>query len=342
MTAIRETAPIGGLRTARRCCACVLLALGVELLATRSRAECLDGGAAAFEAGRVMYEAKDYALACASFRQSYECDRAKPGRVFALALCEEELGRVSTAAGLYREYLALYEGLPPPRKQDHEVRARMAEEKLPALSIVIPRLTVARKRAPEGSRVTLDGNALPDGDIGRELDMDPGEHTVTLEIGGKRVIEQRVSLKRGDKKVVELAPVERAPPPPKAKAELPELTWDGGRARRIAGYTLVGASAAVAAVGIVTGAIAWSKRSYIFERCPKKKCQDDESFEAVSDVQALGAVSTVGVAIGAAGLVAGGLLLVTAPAPSGQGGRAPEPRGQAAGLGAVLTMGGAW
>jgi hypothetical protein len=194
--------------------------------------------------------------------------------------------------------------------------------------------------------VVLQGAAL-----GVALPVDPGEHVVVTRATGGAEREQRVSVALGEAQrgELELTPAgSLAAPAPSptaepgtdtAEASAAPLAADAGAApessdqpprsgssQRTWGWIVSGVGAAGVAVGSVTGVLVLLKKGTVNEECDGQECSPTGKAAADSGKQ-LGLISDIGFAVGAAGLVGGVVLLLTAPksAPPAPSARRLEP-----------------
>lgn len=184
----------------------------------------------AFEQGRQLLEAGEFAAACASFETSIKEDPNAPGTLLNLGLCNERLGKTATALGWFRkaQFRSAETGM-----TEYEEAAKTNTFSL-AVRVPTLKITFANPPPPGGS-VFLDSHQLSDLDLAR-VEIDPNvRHTVELRVEGKPPIQSEITLKDGEAKTVVIA----VPPPPKPVTTVVEI--DRGRTRRILAFALAGA-----------------------------------------------------------------------------------------------------
>jgi hypothetical protein len=269
--------------------------------------------------------ARHYDRACPALRKSFRVD-ARVQTLFAVAQCEDEAGRVTTAAAAYDDYLALHDRLSAVDRVAERERVGIAVARRAALEPLIPQVTFRLPpSAPEGLRVTRtmrDSSEAVDVALGVPLPIDPGEHFVATEAPGRPRWEKRFFVHNSDRITVDLS----VAPPDTARAVrfskplapvpvlLPPLD-PGPSAQRVAAYTTGGIGIAAVVVGAVTGGVVWGQMSTVTDNCKKQLC--NQAGEAAADTaKTLGVVSTVAFVVGGAGLATGIILYVTEPAPS--------------------------
>lgn len=209
----RRTVPITGMVTA------AILAYAGAARADESDAERL------FREGRALMLEGRFEEACPKIAESQRVE-PRVGTLLNLAVCHERRGRLALAWDEYQKALAQARG-------EHQVdRARLAEQRIATLE---PRLSWLRVTVPESPRdlaVTVDGTELEPAAVGISLPVDPGVHTIVAAAKGKgRVFEERVDLREGDRRHVNVEVVGASEGPPPSMAYEPLTATDGGGPR---------------------------------------------------------------------------------------------------------------
>jgi hypothetical protein len=293
------------------------LALAALLFTTPRAAHAQASAAEAlFEQGRAALAAGDLDTACARFRGSDQID-ASAGTRANLADCEQQRGKVATAWEVYGSALAM---LPPahPRRAFLQQRIAALEARLPKLVLTLapgaPKDTTVRE-----GEATLGASAT----FGVPLPLDPGVHRLTVLASGRAPRSVEVSLTEGKTTnlLVEAGAPEGAPPPvappPNANPVEPRAPGANPLEQHASpGPWIVGSiGAAGLVVGIVTGVVVLQKKAAT-SGCtdgPHPTCPTQAGVDAANLGRTLGPVTTVGLAVGAAGLLAGGLWLGLGP-----------------------------
>ena len=306
--------------------------LATLLLAASAAAEDTATAGALFEKGVADMEAKQFASACPALEESQRID-PRPGTLFTLAECLAQWGKVASAVARYQEYVDLVPLLSPQQQARHRDRVARARAELAKIKPTVPTLTlVLPASAPAGSTVTRNGETLGNAALGLPLPVDPGGYEIVTRAPGVSERRANVTLELGDAKRLDLemgAPLsapsaqpEPLPPVPpaavqgeqKAPAEPPREPSTGS-GRRTAAYVAGGIGIAGIAVGSVTGILVLGKKQTVSDNCLDHDC-NATGYAAATSGQSLGLVSTIGFGVGIAGLVVGGVLLLTGSEPT--------------------------
>jgi len=195
--------------------------------------------------------------------------------------------------------------LPPAQRDKHAERRRIATEKIGALGGLVPELTVrVPENAPADLVVKRNGTTVEATTYGIGRGVDPGDYEIVAELGGKRVYEHKFKLGERDRATVDVTLTRGGSAGPIGDEKKPAGESDGPTGLATAGYVVVGLGAASLAAGIVTGALAWSKKSTIEDSCVDRLCTQD-GLDAVSAGQNMALASTITFVAGLVGLAAG-------------------------------------
>lgn len=260
--------------------------------------------------GQELFDAGDYRGAVARLR---EADARFPAPTIKTAWAEahEKLGELLEARALYERIAE--EALDrdaPAEFRDAQAGARAA---LARLDKAIPKVAVELIGPPPPVlSLTLDRRAVSLSDD--PVRVNPGKHTLSIEMSGQPVETRRIDLKAGETRRIQIrwagakeepsAPPPAPPPPPEGRSvAAPAIAFGVG------GVGLV--------VGAIAGGVALSKMDGFRRRCgPELQCPASLSGE-LDGARVTGHVSTVGFAVAGAGAALGTLLLVL---PSRRGG----------------------
>jgi hypothetical protein len=160
--------------------------------------------------------------------------------------------------------------------------------------------------------VKIDGVTTADRLEGHPVELDPGLHTFTFERKGEAPAEAKLIVRPAEKARVVSVELSPAPPAPPAAAPSPEtrkveLAW----VRPIPASVYV--AGAVALVGLADFALAGALGHAKQQEIEGKNCSPFCSSADVADAKTRYAVADIGLAVGVAALVTGGVLVLTRP-----------------------------
>jgi len=237
--------------------------------------------------------------------------------------CEAKAGKIATALVHYEDYLNVVGNLPEAQKQRHAQRVDIARSQKKALAPEVPTLTLTvPKTAPSDLHVSRDGTELSAASLGVALPVDPGEHVVVTVVGAGPKQEQRIKVGKREKKTLEVQwkLAESSAPSATASAVATAIgTGDpaagektGTSGRRIGAYVTGSLGLAGLVLGGVTGGLALGSKGSVDANCPGKICNETGA-KALDSGRTMGLVSTVGFAVGGAGIAAALILWLTEP-----------------------------
>jgi len=236
-----------------------------------------------------------------------------------LGECYEKSKRLASAWVQYRGALSLAEAKADPRAAELRARVASLEPRLSRLKIDVP----ATARVP-GLKITRDGTELPEALWGTSLPVDGGVHMVeATSPGGSWKGETKVKEEHDDATiVVTLEPTRRgapeAPPsatPPAASTQAPPPAPVQASARRTTGLIVGGVGLVGLAVGGYFGLKTINKNSdsNADGHCNAANVCDKLGTSLRNDAKSAALLSDVFVGVGAAALVGGVVLFVSAP-----------------------------
>jgi hypothetical protein len=247
--------------------------------------------------GEKLVKSGDYQAAARAFEEAYQ---TLPNAIVLLKLadCRERLADYPGAVESLEKYLSEKPNAPDRASiEDHVAELR----RKPGIVTV--------KSTPAGAAIWVDDkdSALV---TPSDVELDPGEHKVTLKLLPYQSVDQSVVVEFGSKKMMDLTL-----PPPEAPKHLnaeatPAHTTDvepqktGSRKLGAPFWVAIGVTAAGAAVTTVFGVVALSKHSD-FEKTPRNSIADDGERAAV--------ISDIALGVAAAGAVTATVLFFTAP-----------------------------
>jgi len=254
-----------------------------------------------FFTGRGLMEGGRFAQACLKFAESYRLDPAA-GTLLNLAVCHEKEGKIASSWGEFRQALAEAKRANRPEREQlaKDAIARL-EPNLPFVTITVPK----EVRVP-GLVILRNGVPLLEAAWDTELPIDPGTNEITATAPDYKpekksvtaAIKQHVTITIDP---LELAPVERPPPP----------FWTAKR--KLGGGLFVG-GVVLTGVGTIFGVMALGNKTTSNNNCPtfdgELRCtQAGVSAESSGKTDAW--VSDFGIGLGVAALVTGGILFAT-------------------------------
>jgi hypothetical protein len=299
-------------RTLRRIAAVFLLSIAAVPVADAVAAEPTPQQIAkareTFRQGVSLEAANDWAGALSKFEDVAAVRMTPPVR-FHIARCKHRLGKLLEALGEYR--MAAHEASQSKDPKAPEVY-REANEGLAEVEQKIPKLIIIRGKGSEIGSISLDGVALGESSIGKEVPVNPGGHTIEFSAEGK-VNKVVVTLAESETRKIDLIqevaepaakPSASAPPPPPPPSAAPP---SGHGPWPWVAYGVGGAS--LIASGIFY-ALRSSAISDLESKCEGNKCP--ASLQDTSDKgKTYTTVANVTLGIGIVGLAAGTILLLT-------------------------------
>ncbi len=144
---------------------------------------------------------------CPAIERSYALD-PRPGTLFTLGECEAQRGRLATAMLHLGQFVEIVGALPPARQARYAPRKASAEKRVVELAPLVPKLVLRLPPdAPWTTEIKLDGELLDLRKLGVPHAVDPGTHTLTVQVPGTQAREVQATVAKGETKSVAL-PVE--------------------------------------------------------------------------------------------------------------------------------------
>lgn len=313
--------PTGSL--VRGVCAAALVA-GLTCAAT-ARAQAPGGNdkvaaEALFEDGRRLAAAGNYADACPKFADSQRLDPS-PGTLLNLASCYEKLGRSATAWATYKEAASAANAA---GRSEYVATAQRHAE---VLSPKLAHLTMQVPQPVEGLQITRDGVRIDRAEWGLAIPIDAGAHAVEASAPGHKPWSTSVDVPQDGAQAsvtvpaLEALPVEATPTPvppppvtPPVNPPQPVDTSTGGVQRAIG--AIIGA-AGIAGLGLGTVFAVIAKNKYN-DSLPNCRPDDPNTCNSTgvstrNDARDAGNVASIALGVGAAALVGGAVIWLTAP-----------------------------
>lgn len=297
--------------------AIALTSSGVAAAGDTSTAEHL------FQQGLDAMKKNQFKEACDAFAGSNEADRSV-GTEINLGLCNEKQGKLATAWGIYRTAAGFAD------QKGLKDRAQLARDEAAKIEPKLHRLVISVKFPSEGLVVTRNGERVPAASLGNDVPIDPGEYVIEVNAKGKKAHKQTVRIAaapgvdRVEIPALEDAPADMVMPP---GGDSRPAGSDGSTQRTI-GFVVGGAGilALVTAGGIVIFNLAVTNSQYkdVKKDFDERECSTKpttapcptlaKALDSKDEARDANTVAAVAVgATGAAMLIGGILLLVTAP-----------------------------
>lgn len=256
-----------------------------------------------FGDGLAKEEKSDFTGALDLFRRAAQVKKT-PQILYHVGLCESRTG-------------ALVEALVDLESAAAAARGAHADDVLTAanaeLAEVKKRTPTLEVRTPDGTtpaRFVVDAQSIALSMLRAPMPLNPGEHTVTVELTTGATATKKVTLAERDAIKVDLAPTGSAPPAPPTPAVTParESAAPTPPAQEPSAsplpWILVGGGAAVAITGAVLFVVARGKASDLDANCPVRTACDPKY---QSDYDSAKTLNALGIGLGAVGLVAAGV-----------------------------------
>ncbi len=280
---------------------------------------------ALFEDGRQLMTEGKYAEACPKFAASERLD-ASTATLLNLASCYERQGRTATAWATYKEAASAANAA---GRSDYLVAA---ERHASALEPNLARLTLNVDQPVEGLRVERDGVAVDRAEWGISIPVDPGSYSVVASAPGHKSWASSVAVTQNGAQVMVTVPAleaqteASAPPPPApvpvaavpvaaAPSPVEPDRHSGSSAQNAIAWVIAGAGVVGLAIG--TGFAVSAKNEYSRSLSQCETADPDlctrQGVNARNDARSQGDVATLAFGVGAAAVVAGAVLWLTAP-----------------------------
>lgn len=310
---------------------------------------------ALFEEGRKLAAAGSWADACPKFADSQRLDPS-PATLLNLANCWEKVGRSASAWATYREAASAANAA---GRADYLTAAQRHAD---ALAPRLAHLTINVAQPVDGIQVQRDGVIVAPAEWSAALPIDTGSHALAATAPGHKAWSATVDVAADGVAIVETVPaLDAAPveapsvapaappavvtPAPSASAALvgpssePPPAPQRGTSQRIAGWIVAGAG--VVGLGVAAGftGAALHEKSDSSSGCNGSTCTNQSAFNTRNTAYDDGNVASWALGLGAAAVVGGVILVLTAP--HGPTNAAVATHGSGATLVVAPTIGGA-
>ena len=274
-----------------------------------------------FDDATKLMAGEQNAQACAKYAESQRLD-PQLGTLLHLGECYAKIGKTASAWTSFKEASELATQRNDPRARKIRERLASVEQDLSNLVIVV------RDNEPSGLEIRQDGAVVGKAGWGTPIPVDPGEHVISATAPGVKPREVRAAVgPKGQTATVNLPPFEALPPdaaPPPGNglatpAANPQLapTPEEGRSwfsthRRLTALVVGGVGVVGIGVGTAFGLSAKSTYDKSAAHCNGDHC-DSAGHDYRRSALDKASVSNVAFGVGAAALIGGAVLWLTAP-----------------------------
>ncbi len=274
----------------------------------------------AYEHGVEQFRAGNFAAACDFLAESYRLEPL-PGVLFTWATCELRADRVASAATHYGAFVDAVGRLSAADRLAQDERRQVAQRERARILPEIPYLTVTvAAEAIHTSTVHRDGELVPPELLGVEVPVDPGEHVIDFDAADGSHAQQRVVLAKHEHKTIVLGfakareVVQRLPPPVTPSKRHMVSPWV---------YVAGGVGVSGVLTGSIAGVLAIRDKRVVDDECTGPGCTK-RGKDAADTARVEATVSTVGFAVGFAGLITSAILYAVDSSHSNTASAAPR------------------
>jgi hypothetical protein len=264
---------------------------------------------AAFQEGKKLFDAKKFPQALDQFTKSYQLV-ASPNSHIYIARCQAEMGNLKDAFHTFQAVI-IEADLRSKTEPKYVPTRDSAKTELNDLETKIGVVTVTVQSDNPAARAKMNGQLVPREEYGKEQPVDPGVYDFTLEIPGSETATQHVTIVKGQKQAITLAP-------PTVQANLPPPPPPPTKHKKLSPFVPVGIAFGVVGVGgfimfAVEGAASSSTFSDLQTRCGQNgPCGDATNNDLIDKGKTQQLVANVGLGIGVVGVAAAGTFFVLA------------------------------
>jgi hypothetical protein len=294
---------------------CFVSALLVSLLALPAHADGVPVSAAQpaqtkalgkkLAEGNKLFKAGKFDQALRVFQEAYEIV-ADPEARLMIARTQQSMGDLPKAHAEYQAAIADAQAAVQHHDKYRET-LQAAQNELKELEGVVAWLTIKLRHAPEGTRVTIEGEPIDPSKLSEPVLLPPGLVNVVATTPDGREASRQLTLNAGQRANVDLAfarddsePLAEEGVETEREEEAAPASSSGG-GTRTAAFIAGGVGIAGLATFGIFGAMSNSKFSELEDACPDDRC--DQSREGdIDDGKTFQTVANVGLAVGIIGL----------------------------------------
>lgn len=264
---------------------------------------------ARFKAAQQLYDKSDYNGALAAFRAI-----PSPNAHLYVGRCLRELKRLPEA---YEELtLTIREATARAQTEPRYADTRdAASTERAALVSKVGLVVIAVTDRPAGLVVKVQGQPISPDRVGESIAVTPGAVVIEAAAPGRESFRKEIALGAGASEMlaVSLPQAALAPSPPKDDKPSPPGAPDKPSrplgAVRIAGFAVAGLGLVGWGAFAVVGSMANSKYQSVYDACGGTHCTDPAYAQRITTGRKLDTAANIGLAVGIAGVVGGGLMI---------------------------------
>jgi hypothetical protein len=248
-----------------------------------------------FMEGNVALDRRQTELACIKFRSSMALFPVLNSRAN-VAQCDEREGKLVEALEIWQKLV--------PEFVEGDERLKAAKERIVALELRIPQLTLVLDEVPASATILVDNAAVDRALISSPLKLAKGEHAIVVQVAGRNDLRQTIVLAEGDRREIRITPGKL-------------LTQDSTspNSRRTAAFVIGGVGLASAVMAGITGGLIVSNDGQVQKGCRAGVNGTTEctagSLQLIQDVKPLMAVNGIAWGVGLAGVGLGTILFIS-------------------------------
>jgi hypothetical protein len=261
-----------------------------------------------FREGQKLFDSGKYEEALPFFKSAFDRTESPTARLY-VARCLEKMGKLPES---YFEMKATVDLARDKARKDskYEETAKAAETELEALEGRVAFIKVGLATGSEDAVVELDGRELRDSELNERIAVMPGKIRLHAR-GAAGEVSQEIELDAGQKKSVMLELSRRTAQPEPISDD--DDDGDDGfpiTPLRAAGIGVAGLGVAGVVIFVVTGSMASSRFSQLEDECGAARCVGAQYEDVIDEGKTLSTVANVSVAVGAAAIVGGALMII--------------------------------
>jgi hypothetical protein len=264
------------------------------------------GAQALFDQAKELLARGNAVEACPKLEESQRLDPTS-GTLINLADCYERQGRISTAWTTFLQAAATA------KAAGYLEREQVARDRASALVLRLPKIVIKVVATDiDGLDVKRDGVLVGRPQWGTPMPVDPGQHRIFVSAPSRRTWETVVTLPNVADTTTVVVP---------ALDPLPGAPSTGGLGTpRVMALVAGGVGVAGLVAGAAFGFVSKFKHDEADGSCTGSRCRDQAGVDLRNEAVQAGNLSTAGFIVGAAGLIAGATLWLTAKDDSTTGG----------------------